>query len=240
MHPTRRALLAALPTTVAAETLPPDRRAAILEELRAAVRADPTLLDEARSALETEAERAREAAVGALIREHAAALRDDPADPVLGNPRGATVIVEFSDPRCGFCKAHHPVRQALLRRRPDVRVAMKDLAVLGPASVLAARALLAAHRQGGYAALQDALSALREEPVEAVLRREAERAGLDWPRLRRELDDPGLGRRLDGNLRLAQRLGVEGTPTLVIGSELAAGAVDLATLERRIAAAGGG
>ena len=160
-----------------------------------------------------------------------------PADPVRGNPRGTVTLGEFFDARCGYCKQMHPTVEQMLQRQRDVRLVLKDLPILGPNSVLASRALLAAQRQGKYNELYDALLKLREEPAEPVLRREAERVGLDWARLRREMDDPGIARRLEGNTRLAQALGIQGTPAIVIGDALVPGAVDLATLERLVAEA---
>ena len=146
-------------------------------------------------------------------------------------------VVEFFDPRCGYCKRMRPVIAELLRRQRDVRWVMKDLPILGPNSVLASRALVASQRQGKYAELHDAVMKLREEPIEPVLRREAERAGLDWARLKRDMDDPSVQRRIDANARLAQALGIQGTPAMVVGETLMPGAVDLASLERLVAEA---
>lgn len=231
-----------------AEGFTPGQRQEIIGILREALKADPSILREAltaepsvlRAAIEAlrEAEaREQAAAQKGAIAAHAAALFRDPADPVRGNPDGAVVLVEFFDVRCGYCKQIHPVLEQLLRRQGDVRLVLKDLPILGPNSVLASRALLAAQRQGGYAPLHDALLRLREEPTEAVVRREAERVGLDWARLRRDMDDPAVQQRLQANLRLAQALRIEGTPALVIGETLVPGAVDLATLERLVAEA---
>ena len=64
--------------------------------------------------------------------------------------------------------------------------------------------------------------------------RQAQRAGLDWTRLRRDMDDPAITRRIEANVALAQRLGVEGTPALVVGNTLVPGAVDLDELERLV------
>jgi protein-disulfide isomerase len=130
-----------------------------------------------------------------------------------------------------------PVVEELLRRQRDVRWVMKDLPILGPNSVLASRALLAAQRQGKYAELHDAVLRLREEPAEPVLRREAERAGLDWARLKRDMEDPAVQRRIEANTRLAQALQVQGTPAIVVGETLVPGTVDLASLERLVAKA---
>jgi protein-disulfide isomerase len=242
--PLRLAAMAlALPVLLAgaapsrAQGFTPEQRAEILDILRQALREDPTILRDALVGLEAADQQERAAAQRAAIGRHADALFRDGADPVKGNPRGDVTIVEFFDARCGYCKQLHPTMDALLRRDANLRVVMKDLPILGPNSVLAARALLAAQLQGRYAQLYDALLALRAEPTEPVLRQQAERVGLDWARLRREMDDPAIARRIEGNLQLARSLGIEGTPALVIGDTLVPGAVDLPTLERLVAEA---
>jgi len=213
------------------------QRAEILGILRDALRSDPSILREALEGLETAERREREGPGRAAIAAHAEALFRDPADPAIGNPRGAVTVVEFFDPRCGYCKRMRPVIAELLRRQRDVRWVMKDLPILGPTSVLASRALLASQRQGKYAELHDALLKLREEPAEPVLRREAERVGLDWARLKRDMDDPAVQRRIEVNTKLAQALQIQGTPAMVVGETLVPGAADLASLERLVAEA---
>ncbi|WP_270937689.1 DsbA family protein [Falsiroseomonas oryzae] len=226
---------AALP--VAAQEFSAAQRAEIVEILRRALREDPSILREALTGLEAAERRERSEMQRAAVARLSDQLLRDPADPVRGNPRGDVTIVEFFDARCGFCKQLHPAMEALLRRDANVRVVMKDLPILGPNSVLAARALLAAQRQGRYAQLHDALLTLRGEPTEAVLRQQAERVGLDWSRLRRDMEDSAIARRIEANLQLAQALGIEGTPALVIGGQLVPGAVDLPALERMVAEA---
>ena len=218
-------------------TFSPSQRAEILRILRDAQRDDPSILREALSGLDDADRRDRAAALRASIASNASALFQDATDPAKGNPRGDVTIVEFFDARCGYCKQMQPAMDALLRRDPNVRVVLKDLPILGPASVLASRALLAAHRQGKYAPLYDALMTLRGDPTEAVLRQQAERAGLDWSRLRRDMEDPAVQARIDRNLALAQSLGIEGTPALVVGETLVPGAIDLPALERLVAEA---
>lgn len=213
------------------------QRAEILSILRSALRDDPSLLREALAGLDEADRRDRAQAQRAAIAQNATALFRDAADPSKGNPRGDLTIVEFFDARCGYCKQMHPTMEALLRRDPNIRVILKDLPILGPASVVASRALLAAQRQGRYPQLYDALMALRGEPTESVLRQQAERVGIDWSRLRRDMEDPALQARIDSNLRLAQSLGIEGTPALIIGESLVPGAIDLPALERLVAEA---
>lgn len=230
-------LLLATPWPLAAQSLSAQQRQEVVEILRDALRRDPGILREALIALDRD-EQARAATDRqSAIRSEADALFRDPADPVKGNPRGDVTVVEFFDVRCGYCKKLHPEIEALLRQDPNIRLVLKDLPILGPASLLASRALLAAQKQGKYAEFQDALMRLRGEPTEAALQAEAKRLGLDWPRLRKDMDDPAIERRLQGHLRLAHSLAIQGTPALVIGDQLVPGAVDLATLKQLVAEA---
>lgn len=234
--------LATLPGAALAQGFTPAQRAEIVEILRNALREDPSILRDAFGALEAAEETSRaEQRRTAIAAQHDALFRDS-GDPQRGNPRGDVTIVEFFDARCGYCKQLHPALEALLARDRNVRVVMKDLPILGPNSVLAARAMLAAQRQGRYAQLQDELLRLRGEPTEPVIRQLAERVGLDWARLRREMDDPAIARRIEGNIALAQAIGVQGTPALIVAGPRGApsfvpGAVDLPTLERLVAEA---
>ncbi|MBO1077594.1 DsbA family protein [Roseomonas sp. 573] len=241
-------LLAALPLAPAhAAALTEAQRQEVVEVLRQALREDPSILRDAVAALQAADRQARDSTRGATIAAQADALLRNPADPVKGNLRGDVTLVEFFDARCGYCKVLHPTMEALLQADPNIRVVMKDLPILGPSSVVASRVLLAAQKQGKYLPLQAALMRLRVEPSEAVLKAEAEKLGLDWARIQRDMNDPAVQQRLEGNLALARALSIEGTPALVIGTTLVPGAVDLPTLQqlvadarRRPAAAGGG
>ena len=212
------------------------QREEIVSILRDALRRDPSILRDAIGAMQAAEERNREDAQRAAIVANRDALFADPADPVRGNPRGDVTIVEFFDVRCPYCKRLHLELADLLRRDRNLRVVMKDIPILGPQSVVASRALLAAQRQGKYVELHDALMRLRGEPTDAAIRTEVQRIGLDHARLLRDMEDPAIQRRLEANLRLSRTLQIEGTPALVIGDTLVPGAVPVAQIERLVAA----
>ncbi|MFT8243028.1 DsbA family protein [Roseomonas sp. BN140053] len=221
----------------AAQAFTPAQREEIVEVLRDALGRDPSILREAITALRQADEADRARGRRDAIANNAEALFRNAGDPSKGNPRGSLTIVEFFDARCTYCRALQPAMAELLRRDRDLRVVLKDIPILGPNSVLASRALFASQRQNKYEPFYDALLALRTDVTEATLQAEAQRVGLDWPRLRRDMDDPAIQTRINDNLRLAQSLGIEGTPALVIGTTLVPGAVDLDTLQRLVAEA---
>ncbi len=212
------------------------QRAEIITILREALRRDPSILRDAFAAIQDSEERERREAQRAGIVAQRAALFETPGDPVRGNPRGNVSIVEFFDVRCPYCKRLHAEMAEVLRRDRNLRVIMKDMPILGPQSVVASRALLAAQRQGKYVELHDALMRMRGEPTDAAIREEAERVGLDVPRLFREMDDAAIQRRLDANIALGRALQIEGTPALVVGETLIPGALPAEQLERLIEA----
>lgn len=216
--------LAAGAPAARADAFTPAQRAEIVQIMRQALQQDPSILRDAIGALQAEDAKREAAAV-------------QPGDPVAGNPKGAVTIVEFFDVRCPYCRQMNPVVAALLQRDHDVRVVYKDLAILGPASVLASRALLAAQRQGGYLKLRAALMAEPPDITEATIQAAATKLGLDWPRLRRDMADPAIMQRLRANVAAAQALGIDGTPAFLVGHTLIPGAVDLADLEKAVAAA---
>jgi protein-disulfide isomerase len=65
----------------------------------------------------------------------------------------------------------------------------------------------------------------------------ARHLGLDWPRMAKDMEDPAIQARLDANIALARKIGVQGTPALIVGSEMIPGAVDLSDLQKAVAAA---
>ncbi len=218
----------------------PAQRAEIVDIVRAAMKTDPGILRDAITALQAEEAGAQDAAARTAIGRAGPALVRNPGDPVAGNPSGDVTVVEFYDLRCPYCRRMVPVIADLLARDPKLRLVYKDFPILGPPSLLGARAVLAAQRQGGYQKLQQAIMSGSGQITEGSLQREAVRLGLDWPRLARDMAAPDIQARIDARLALARDLGVNGTPSFVVGSRLLPGAVPLEELQAAVAAARAG
>jgi protein-disulfide isomerase len=215
----------------------PAQRAEIVEILRAALKSDPSILRDAVMAMQADETQRQEAAGQAAIAGAADALTRTEGDPVGGNPQGRVVVVEFYDVRCPYCRRMLPVEAELLRKNPDLRVIYKDIPILGPGSVIGARALLAAQRQDGYARLRAALMGGPAEVTTQGVQAAAEHLGLDWPKLQRDMDDPAVTARIDANLALAHKLDIQGTPAYVVGGRMIPGAVELGELQAAVAGA---
>lgn len=164
-------------------------------------------------------------------------LAKDPDSPVLGDPNGDVVLVEFFDYRCPYCRTvAEPLRKAVTSDG-KVRLVMKEFPILGPESVTAARAALAAARQGRYEAFHFALMATKGQINEATVMTVARQVGIDVDKLKSDMESAEITAMIERNIRLAQALDIGGTPAFVIGDELVPGAIELEQLERKIAEA---
>ena len=228
------ALLTALPAAAAEFT--PAQRADIVQILREALKQDPSILREAIEALQADEGRHQAEAVRAALAAARSQLLD-PADPVAGNPQGDVTIIEFFDTRCPYCQRLEPAMAELLRQDSGVRVVFKDLPILGPGSMLGAKTLLAAQSQGAYEKLREALMKPGPEPSREAILATARKLGLDPEKLARDMESPAVQARIAANLALARRLGIQGTPAMVIGETLIPGAVELAELRQAVAGA---
>jgi len=179
--------------------------------------------------------RSQGAEPGRLLQSHAATLFNDPLAPVIGNPSGDVTVVEFFDYRCTYCKQAHATVNALLAEDPGVRLVHKHLPILGQDSVVAARAALAAQRQGPYRRYHDALMQSRGAFTEDSIVKAAVSLGMDGERLKADMKDEKLLTALRGNVTLAQELDIRGTPTYVVGNTIHFGAPEVATLRRMVA-----
>jgi protein-disulfide isomerase len=184
-----------------------------------------------------ELQRREDEAKAARQREAIAANQDELLDaahtPTGGNPDGDVSLVEFFDYRCAYCRRVVSSVRDLMDEDPDLRLVFKDLPVLGPDSVRAAKAALASRKQNRYVPFHFALMASDDLSIEGI-RSTAAAVGLDPDRLERDMDAPEVLAAIDANYALANELGIQGTPAFVIGDQLIPGAVDKARLEQLI------
>jgi len=173
----------------------------------------------------------------AAVLEQRAALTQDADTPVLGNPDGDVTIVEFFDYRCSYCRRVVRDLHDVVKDDGKVRLVMKEFPILGPASIRAARAALAAVAQDKYGVYHFALMTQPGDMSDPHLMQVARLVGLDPERLQADMESEEIDRLIRRNLDLAETLGVNGTPAFVIGDTLVPGAIDADTMRELIAKA---
>jgi protein-disulfide isomerase len=195
----------------------------------------PDVLIAALRAAQDKLDRDNDAKTTQAVARHRHDIFDDPSTPVGGNPRGDVTIVEFFDYRCPYCKQVQPSLQSLLQQDPKLRLVYKEFPILGPASVTAAHAALAAQRQGKYDAFHTAMMASRGQITENAVFAVAASVGLDVDRLKRDMAAPEIAQALKDNLALADALDIHGTPAFIINDHVVPGALDLDALKTMVA-----
>jgi protein-disulfide isomerase len=215
-------------------------REALEEIIREYILKHPEVIVESvRAFQERQQAQARERSAAALVARRAD-LTQDPASPVGGNSRGDVTVVEFFDYRCGYCRAVAATVRQLLQEDPNVRLVYKEFPILGPESLLAARAALAARVQGKYVAFHEALMGAENPLTLDQILKIAGQVGLDVTRLQSDMEAPEIPAALQRNHQLAQELGIRGTPAFVVGTEMVPGALDLERLKELVARARSG
>jgi protein-disulfide isomerase len=165
------------------------------------------------------------------IRDNQQALLADQTSPIEGNAQGKVTIVEFFDYRCVHCRRVASTLENLVRSNTSVRVVYKNFPVLGEPSVLAARAAVAAQQQGGWPKLHRAMLAYEGDFTTDSLAALGASVGLDAAKLKTDMMSPATDKSLQANLALAAALGLDATPSFIIGDRVIRGAPSAETLQ---------
>lgn len=177
---------------------------------------NPEVLVEASDALRVKMEQEQKNKAVSAIKANKAALFDDIKTPFAGNANGTEIIVEFFDYQCPHCKEMKTAMANLLNNNPDLKIIFRDWPIFGGASLTAAKAALAANRQGQYFAMHEALlnadNPLTDEKIDKI----AADVGLDVTQLKKDMEDPSIMDQIKATFALSKELGLSGTPVFIV------------------------
>ncbi len=193
--------------------------------VRQGMLADPNILSETVDAL-------RDAQYAPVLSTSRAAIETPFASSWRGAAKPDVTLVEFFDYACPYCKASNPTIDRLLKEEPGLRVVYRELPILGPDSVTAARLSLEASKLGRFGLFHDALW-LAGRPAADTNAKAAGAAGIDAA----PTPNPAIEAELKKNFQLAGQLGATGTPLFVVGNRVMNGAVGYDALKEAIAKA---
>ena len=201
----------------------------------------PEVLQEAIAELEKRQALAEATKARTAVKTHSEALFSSPRQVTLGNPKGDVTFVEFFDYNCGYCKRALSDMMELMKSDPKLKVVLKEFPVLGQGSVEAAQVAVAVRMQDPsgkkYLDFHQRLLLGRGQADKARALAAARDAGADMARLEKDLKSDEIRATLDESLKLAEALGLNGTPSYVIGENVVVGAVGLAALKDKVTAA---
>ena len=233
------ALLAlSLPQASRADEFSAPQKSEIERIVRGYLIAHPEVLQEAMSELEKRQTAAEAEKLKTAVKDNAQNLFSSPRQVVLGNPNGDVTFVEFFDYNCGYCKRAMLDMLTLLKDDPKLKVVLKEFPVLGPGSVEAAQIATAVRMQDKsgkkYLDFHQKLLTGRGQANKTTALAAAKEAGLNVAQIEKDLASPEIKTSLQEAFKLAESLGLNGTPSYVIGSEVVIGAVGLAALREKI------
>jgi len=233
------ALLAfAAPQAASADEFSAPQRSEVERIVRDYLIAHPEVLQEAMTELEKRQSAADIEKHKAAVKQYSQALFSSPRQVVLGNPAGNVTFVEFFDYNCGYCKRAMDDMLTLLKNDPKLKIVLKEFPVLGPGSVEAARVAVAVRMQDKtgkkYLEFHQKLLGGRGQADKAHALAVAKDIGLDMGRLDKDLESPEVKATLEENFKLAEALGLNGTPSYVIGDDVVIGAVGLDALTEKV------
>ncbi len=143
---------------------------------------------------------------------------DTAGSPFLGNKNAPVSLVVFSDFQCPFCSKVQPLLDEILKNNPDkVKIVFKHLPLkMHKQAEPAALATIAAHEQGKFWQMHDALFALGKKINKKSIEKAAEGIELDMDKFKKDLASPATQDKLKKDMIDAGKAGVSGTPTLFI------------------------
>jgi protein-disulfide isomerase len=200
--------------------------------------ANPEVLQEVIAELEKKQTLATADKHRKAVKEHAATLFSSPRQVVLGNPKGDVTMVEFFDYNCGYCKRALSDMLDLIKANPNLKVVLKEFPVLGQGSVEAARVAVAVQMQDKtgekYLDFHRKLLTGRGQANRERAMAAAKAAGVDMTRLEKDMASGEVKKTLEESFKLADALGLNGTPSYVVGNEVAVGAIGREGLQKYI------
>jgi protein-disulfide isomerase len=223
-----------------AQTFSADQRQEIGTIIKEYLLAHPDVMQDVMAELEKRQQAAETEKHRAAVIENKATLFSSPHQVVLGNPQGNVTMVEFFDYNCGFCKRAMSDMFDLIKTDSNLKFVLKEFPVLGEGSVEAAHVAVAARMQDAtgkkYIEFHQKLLGGRGGADKSRALAVAKEVGFDMARIEKDMNSDEVKKTIDENLKLADALGVNGTPSYVVGDEVVIGAVGIDSLREKISA----
>jgi protein-disulfide isomerase len=201
----------------------------------------PEVLEEAMNELTKRQAAAEDQKHQESIAKNADTIFNSPRGVVLGNKDGDVTFVEFFDYNCGYCKRAMADMLDLLKSDHKLKVVLKEFPVLSEGSVDAAKVAVAVRMQDPtgqkYLDFHQKLLGGRGPADKARAMAAAKDAGLDTAKLEKDMQSPEVKATIAENFKLAEDMGMNGTPSYVIGKQVVVGAVGLDGLKEKISVA---
>jgi protein-disulfide isomerase len=225
-------------TSARAQSFSADQREEIGNIVKDYLLAHPEVMQEVIAEMEKRQQAAEAEKHRTAVIENRATLFNSPHQVVLGNAQGNVTMVEFFDYNCGYCKRAMTDMLDLLKTNANLKFVLKEFPVLGEGSVEAARVAVAVRMQDAtgkkYLEFHQKLLGGRGAADKMRALAVAKEVGFDMARIERDMGSDEVKKTIDEDMKLADALGVNGTPSYVVGDQVVIGAVGIETLREKL------
>ncbi len=143
----------------------------------------------------------------------------------LGNKNGKEIIIEFFDYNCGYCKRSFSEIMELVSENKDIKIILKELPVLGESSILASKASIASQKQDKYFEFHQELINFSGLISLIDIKKISKELGINYEQLQKDMNSEETILLINESYRLADLIGVRGTPAFIINNNLIPGAI---------------
>jgi protein-disulfide isomerase len=231
----------AAPTLASAQKFSDEQRVQIESIIKDYLLKHPEVLEEVSAELGKRQATAEAEKHQAAIATNAEAIFNSPRGVTVGNRNGDVTFVEFFDYNCGYCKRAMTDMVEMMKSDPQLKVVLKEFPVLGPPSVEAAQVGIAIRMQDPsgkkYLDFHQKLLSGKGQIDKARAVAVAKEIGADMAKLEKDISSPEVRATLEENFKLAEAMGMNGTPSYVIGKQVVVGAVGVETLREKVSVA---
>jgi protein-disulfide isomerase len=169
---------------------------------------------------EQEVNQRKQQVMNALPKVSAQLFADNvPGRAVAGNAKGTAILVEFLSYQCGHCKSTAEVVTDMIKNHPELKVIYIEWPIFGNDAVYASKAALAANKQNKFEVVHHALLNTTESLHKTTIDRIVKKLGINMKKLEKDMNDKALDNGLKENFKLAQTLGLMGTPSFIFAND---------------------
>jgi len=198
----------------------------------------PEILQDVMNELEKRQQAADAEKNKSAVKENVELLFSSPRQVTLGNLQGDVTLVEFFDYNCPYCKRALTDLMTLMKADPKLKVVLKEFPVLGPGSIEAAQVATAVRMQDHsgkkYLEFHQKLLSGRGQVDKARALAVAKEVGVDMARIDKDLTSDEVRSTIEESMQLADKLGLNGTPSYVVGPNVVVGAVGYDALKDKV------
>jgi len=145
--------------------------------------------------------------------------------PTLGKDNAKVFLIEFTDPGCETCRAFHPFVKQLMKAYPGKIKLVVRYAPFHKGSDFMVKILEAARKQGKYWETLEVMYqtqdkwASHDKPRPELIWEFLPQTGLDLDKVRKDMNDPLIVKRIEQDLSDATALKVKKTPGFFVNGK---------------------